>query len=84
MSYDPVFLLATWKAYLAEFDVDPSKVDPDDFIRWAFAKALAHRQPRYKAMADRWGVTVPMHAGTKVHETAGFVDMIADALEKRG
>ncbi len=22
-------------------------VDPDDFIRWAYAKALAHRQPRY-------------------------------------
>lgn len=81
MSYDPVFLLNTWKAYLKEFNALPDKVDPDDFIRWAFAKALAHRQPRYKAMAEKWGITVPQDAVTKVHNTAGFVDMIADALE---
>ena len=84
MSYDPAFLLATWSAYQQEFDVAPDKVDPDAFIRWAFAKALAHRQPRYQAMADRWGVTVPMQAVTQVHDHDGFVDMIADALEKRG
>jgi len=84
MSYDPVFLLATWNAYLAEFDVDPDKVDPDDFIRWAFAKALAHRQPRYKAIADKWGVTVPQAAVENVKDTEGFVGMIADALEMRG
>jgi hypothetical protein len=84
MSYDPAFLLATWQAYLAEFDVKPEKVDPDDFIRWAFAKALAHRQPRYEAMANRWGITVPQHVVEKVKDTEGFVSMIADALEMRG
>ena len=84
MSYDPVFLLNTWTAYLAEFGVAPDKVDPDDFIRWAFAKALAHRQPRYKAMAEGWGLTVPMQAVSDVKDTDGFVDMIADALEMRG
>jgi hypothetical protein len=84
MSYDPAFLLATWQAYLAEFNVAPDKVDPDDFIRWAFAKALAHRQPRYKAMADRWGITVPQRAVAQVKDTEGFVSMIADALEMRG
>ncbi len=80
MSYDPAFLLATWQAYLAEFNVPEDKVDPDDFIRWAFAKALAHRQPRYKAMAEKWGVAVPMDAVTRVHDSQGFVDMIAEAL----
>lgn len=83
MSYDPVFLLATWQAYLAEFNKAPDQVDPDDFIRWAFAKALAHRQPRYKAMADKWGITVPQDAVTRVHNQEGFVSMIADALEMR-
>lgn len=83
MSYDPAFLLATWQAYLAEFNVVETQVDPDDFIRWAFAKALAHRQPRYRAMAEKWGITVPQDAVTRVHDTAGFVDMIADALEAR-
>ena len=84
MSYDPTFLLETWQAYLAEFNVAEHKVDPDDFIRWAFAKALAHRQPRYRAMAEKWGITVPMDAVTQVHDTEGFVSMIADALEMRG
>ena len=32
------------------------QVNPDDFIRWTYARALAHRQPRY-AIARR-GVTV--------------------------
>ena len=84
MSYDPAFLLDTWHAYLAEFNVAPGCVDPDDFIRWAFAKALAHRQPRYKAMADKWGLTVQQEAVAQVKDTEGFVSMIADALEMRG
>ncbi len=83
MSYDPVFLLATWQAYLTEFNVAPDRVNPDDFIRWAFAKALAHRQPRYKAMAEKWGITVAQSAVENVKDTEGFVSMIADALEMR-
>ncbi|MDB9801416.1 MAG: ATPase [Yoonia sp.] len=84
MSYDPVFLLHTWNAYLAEFDIQPNAVNPDDFIRWAFAKALAHRQPRYKAMAERWGLTIPMDAVAQVKTAGDFVDMVAEALEMRG
>jgi len=33
----------------------PMMWTPMIFIRWAFAKALAHRQPRYKAMAESLG-----------------------------
>jgi hypothetical protein len=83
MSYDPVFLLATWQAYLAEFSVAPETVDPDDFIRWAFSKALAHRQPRYQKMAEKWGIKVSMDAVANVKDTAGFNAMIAEALERR-
>ena len=81
MSYDPVFLKATWEAYLDEFAVAPDQVDPDDFIRWAFAKALAHRQPRYRAMAERWGITVGMDDVAAVKDAEGFVELIAGALE---
>ena len=28
------------------------QVDPDAFVRWTYARALAHRQPRYRAIAD--------------------------------
>lgn len=83
MSYDPVFLLKTWNAYLKEFDLKADNVNPDDFIRWAFSKALDHRQPRYKAMAERWGLTIPMAAVAKVKDSDDFVNMIGDALEMR-
>jgi len=83
MSYDPVFLRQTWEAYLATFDVAAEHVDPDGFIRWAFEKALAHRQPRYQAMAEQWGLTLHMNDVAKVRSEADFVDLIADALAAR-
>ena len=46
-------------------------VDPDTFVRWVYAKALAHRQPRYRAMAN-WGVTVSADEVAKVADTAEF------------
>ena len=83
MSYDPTFLLETWRSYLITSGDNPDEVNPDDFIRWAFAKALAHRQPRYRAMAENWGITVPMDAVAEVKDTEGFISMIANALEMR-
>ena len=57
MYYQPEFLDKAWLAYRMEKGLREEQVDPDDFIRWTYARALAHRQPRYEAMAQR-GVTV--------------------------
>ena len=81
MSYQPEFLTACWDAYLAETGTAPDKVDPDAFIRWTYARALAHRQPRYAAMADRWGLTIPAEQVAAVTSAAGFEDLIASALD---
>ena len=54
MCYQPAFLLSSWEKYQSETGLSPDKVDPDDFIRWTYARALAHRQPRYVQMAQ-WG-----------------------------
>jgi hypothetical protein len=51
-------LLALWRRHLEETGLAPHEVDPDAFIRWGFAEQLAHRRPRYQAIADGWGVTV--------------------------
>ena len=58
MYYQPEFLKTAWDDYLTERGVAPDRVDPDDFIRWTYARALAHRQPRYEAMARNWGITL--------------------------
>ena len=83
MSYDPAFLFECWTRYLNEHRVAPEKVDPDHFIRWTYASALAHRQPRYKAMADQWGLTIPAAKITTVRSADDFIDVVAEALEMR-
>jgi hypothetical protein len=82
MYYQPQFLLEAWAAYLAEHDVTEAEVDPDAFVRWTYARALTHRQPRYAAMA-RWGLTVTAEEVAEVRDAAGFTDLIAQALETR-
>jgi hypothetical protein len=83
MAYRPDFLLAQWRAYHLEKGVPEDRVDPDDFIRFTYAKALAHRQPLYAAMARHWGVTVRAEDMARVDGEATFVDIVADALGER-
>lgn len=79
MYYQPAFLRAAWADYGREH---PGPVDPDGFIRWAYARALAHRQPRYAAMA-RHGVTVAADDIARVETPGDFIDLIADAIDAR-
>jgi hypothetical protein len=82
MYYQPAFLHAMWEEYRATHSVTEETCDPDAFVRWTYARALAHRQPRYAGMA-RWGVTVTADEVARVRDAAGFSDLIALALERR-
>ena len=82
MAYQPAFLTRMWDAYLSENNCLPGEVDPDAFIRWTYAKALAHRQPRYQGMA-RWGIGVTAAQIAGLKDAAGFDDLVARALEMR-
>jgi len=81
MYYQPEFLMRSWAEYLSENNVSEGEVDPDDFIRSTYAKALAHRQPRYRAMAQNWGVTIKAEDVAKVKSPSDFNKLIAQALE---
>jgi hypothetical protein len=81
MAYQPEFLDAAWQDYLAESGCTPDKVDPDAFIRWTYARALAHRQPRYDAMA-KWGVTLTADEVSGVNTADQFKALVATALER--
>ena len=83
MSYQPGFLTKAWADYLAEKSVSPDDVNPDDFIRWTYRKALDHRQPRYRAMANRWGITVKAEDIYAVRSAEDFQELIARTLEAR-
>lgn len=84
MCYQPEFLQSAWREYCSETGAAEAEIDPDDFVRWAYARALAHRQPRYRAMAERWGITLAADDVANVQSESDMVDLIARALEGRG
>lgn len=83
MYYRPEFLLDCWNAYLGETGRTPGAVDPDAFVRWTYARALAHRQPRYAAMAAKWGLKVSADQMAGVETPDDFNRVIAEALDRR-
>ncbi len=83
MYYRPEFLIDSWNSYLAESGDTPETVAPDTFVRWTYARALAHRQPRYAAMARHWGLTVHADDVARLKSPADFDALIAEALERR-
>ncbi len=84
MYYQPGFLQKAWDTYLHDQGVSETEVDPDAFVRWTYARALAHRQPIYRAIAEAWGVTVPAEEVVRVQTPDDFEAVIAAALERKG
>lgn len=82
MCYRMDFLARVWADYLAQTGRAADQVDPDDFIRFTYAQAMAHRQPLYSAMAS-WGVTVKAEDVARVTTETDFTDLIAAAIEAR-
>ena len=83
MCYQPAFLEDAWAEYLGEKGVAADKVDPDDFVRWTYARALAHRQPRYRAMAENWGITVAADDIAAVKSESDLIALVAARLEAK-
>lgn len=83
MYYQPEFLRRVWAGYLDETGLAPERVDPDAFVRHAYARALAHRQPRYAAMAQNWGITVGAGDIARVATAEDMIALVARTLETR-
>ena len=81
--YQPAFLAQVWAEYLAAQGQPADRVDPDAFLRFAYARLLAHRQPRYAAMA-RWGVTIAAEDLQGIDTPEAFSRLIARAIDQRG
>ncbi len=80
MCYQPEFLSECWGTYLKETGKAPHKVDPDEFVRWTFARALAHRAPRYRAMAENWGIRIHSDHISAADTPDRLNQLIADTL----
>ncbi|MGY6547853.1 MAG: ATPase [Roseinatronobacter sp.] len=80
MYYQPAFLHDAWAAYQHDTGKAPDRIDPDAFVRWTYARALAHRAPRYAAMARNWGVTVTAEEVAALRNADDLVALVAQKL----
>ncbi len=76
MYYNEAFLNRIWADYLTEKKVAEANVDPDDFIRWGFSQLIEWRAPRYRAIADKWGVTISARDVEAVNTPDDFLRLI--------
>ena len=82
MYYQPEFLENAWVRYRMDNGLREDQVNPDAFIRWTYGQALAHRQPRYEAMARR-GVAVLAEEVAEVATPADFDALIGLAITRK-
>jgi len=80
--YQEPFLDAKLAEYLAETGrKSAGEIVPDDFVRWIFPALVAHRRPKYEALADAYGYTIDARAVEAVRNEADFLELIASVLE---
>ena len=83
MYYQPAFLDETWREYKAAQKIqDDNDVDPDSFAIWGFEQLLHHRLPLYRAIADRYGYTIPMSEVPKVKNQDDFTALLAHVIDQ--
>ena len=82
MYYEPEFLNAKWSRYLDQTGKTEEEVDPDAFVRWTYAEALAHRHPRYEGISN-WGIKVRAEDVANLRTVTDFEELVAHALEQR-
>ena len=54
---------------------------PDEFVRWIFPALVAHRRPKYEAMAKRYGYTLNARLAESIANERDFLELVANALE---
>jgi hypothetical protein len=79
--YQEAFLDRKLAEYLAETGLSsPNQIVPDDFVRWIFPALVAHRRPKYEALAAKHGYTVDARRAEQVRDEQDFLELVASAL----
>jgi hypothetical protein len=82
MYYQESFLIDCWTNYLKEKNISEANVNPDDFIVWGYRQLLENRLPRYRKIAEKWGITLNANDVAKVKSAEGFNSLIAKNLKR--
>ena len=80
MCYRPRFLSDIWDEYLNKNKLQEDEVDPNDFMTFTYARAMSQREPRYRAMAENFGIKVSHTDIGKCRTPADLDQLIAHTL----
>ena len=82
--YQEPFLDKKLAEYLAEAELDsPESVVPDEFVRWIFPSLVAHRRPRYEALAQEHGYTLNARLAEAITGERGQSSTLAAACVRQ-
>jgi hypothetical protein len=80
--YNEQFLDQKLAQYLDEAELEsPDQIVPDEFVRWIFPSLVAHRRPKYEALAKRYGYTLNARLAEAIAGEADFLELVANALD---
>jgi len=81
--YQASFLDQQLADYLREARLDAvDGIDPDEFTRWIFPRLVAHRRPRYEAIAAQCGYAVDAREAESVRDEGDFLELVGAALAR--
>jgi hypothetical protein len=61
-----------------------AEIDPNDFTRWVFPRLFHSRVPRYEAIAAPHGYTVASPEVARVRDEHDFLELIEQAIARKG
>jgi shikimate kinase len=80
--YNDKFLDQKLVEYVAEAELEsPDQIVPDEFVRWIFPSLVAHRRPKYEALAKRHGYTLNARLAGAIANERDFLDLVSHALD---
>ena len=80
--YNEKFLDQKLAEYIAEAELEgPDEIVPDEFVRWIFPSLVAHRRPKYEALAKRHGYTLNARLAEAITNERDFLELVSHALD---
>ena len=80
--YNERFLDEKLAQYLEEAELaSANDIVPDEFVRWIFPALVAHRRPKYEALAKRYGYTLNARRMESITGERDFLDLVASVLD---
>ena len=82
MYYNPTLLSESWNTFKKLTASQDDEVDPNAFSIYAYERAISARQPKYRAICDKWGVSINADEVSSITSSEDFDTLIANALSR--